>query len=239
MFQSGCINFVFRLQFFDRMKIENPTYRSQVQVVKGDCFQPNIGVDEAVWNRIASKINVVIHLAAATTTDNHPYCMLHTAVYTNVRATRDLIVLTKCFQNLKVRSFYLGEQMIFKKFTLHKLYKHIPNYINLISFSQYFSLQAYHTIISIVIISFLFMIFLKKVISRYYDISKLNLLLHTKITTEMVKNKRFPPKFINSQVITPIITVTVPLVALNSGSVIFQVNARNGYRIPPIIALYP
>ncbi|CAI6346012.1 unnamed protein product [Macrosiphum euphorbiae] len=87
--------------FFDRMKIENPTYRSQVQVVRGDCFQPNIGVDEAVLNRIASKINAVIHLAAATSTDNHPYCTLHTAVCTNVRATRDLIVLTKRFQNLK------------------------------------------------------------------------------------------------------------------------------------------
>lgn len=85
------------------MKIENPTYRSQVQVVRGDCFQPNIGVDEAVLNRIESKINAVIHLAAATTTDNHPYCMLHTAVCTNVRATRDMIVLTKRFQNLKVK----------------------------------------------------------------------------------------------------------------------------------------
>lgn len=90
------------------MKIENPTYRSQVQVVRGDCFQPNIGADEAVLNRIASKINAVIHLAAATTTDNHPYCMLHKAIYTNVRATRDLIVLTKRFQNLKVGSDSFG-----------------------------------------------------------------------------------------------------------------------------------
>ncbi|XP_015377896.1 PREDICTED: fatty acyl-CoA reductase 1-like, partial [Diuraphis noxia] len=92
---------MFNSPFFDRMKIENPTYRSQVQVVRGDCFQPNIGVDEAVWNRIASKINAIIHLAAATRSDNHPYCTLHTAVYTNVRATRDLIVLTKRFKNLK------------------------------------------------------------------------------------------------------------------------------------------
>lgn len=86
------------------MKIENPTYRSQVQVVRGDCFQPNIGVDEAVLNRIAPKINAVIHLAAATTAENHLYCMLQTAVFTNVRATRDLVVLTKSFKNLKVRS---------------------------------------------------------------------------------------------------------------------------------------
>lgn len=86
------------------MKMENPTYRSQVQVVKGDCFQPNIGIDEADLSRIESKINAVIHLAAATTSDNHPYCMLHMAICTNVRATRDLIILTKRFRNLKVRS---------------------------------------------------------------------------------------------------------------------------------------
>lgn len=81
------------------MKIENPTYRSQVQVVNGDCCQPNMGIDEADVNRIKSKINVVIHLAA-TTTNNNP--SLREAVCTNVRATRDLIILTKRFQNLKV-----------------------------------------------------------------------------------------------------------------------------------------
>ncbi|CAH1721746.1 fatty acyl-CoA reductase wat-like isoform X1 [Aphis gossypii] len=92
---------MFTSPFFDRMKMENPTYRSQVVVVKGDCFQPNIGLDEADLSRIESKINAVIHLAAATTSDNHPYCMLHMAICTNVRATRDLIILTKRFKNLK------------------------------------------------------------------------------------------------------------------------------------------
>lgn len=86
------------------MKMENPTYRSQVQVVRGDCFQPNIGIDEVDLRRIESKINAIIHLATANTSDNHPYCMLHMAICTNVRATRDLILLTKRFQNLKVRS---------------------------------------------------------------------------------------------------------------------------------------
>ncbi|XP_025194174.1 fatty acyl-CoA reductase wat-like [Melanaphis sacchari] len=91
---------MFTSPFFDRMKRENPTYRSQVQVVRGDCFQPNIGIDEVDLSRIESKINVVIHLAAATTTI-HPYCMLNMAVCINVRGTRDLIVLIKRFQNLK------------------------------------------------------------------------------------------------------------------------------------------
>jgi len=83
------------------MKIENPTYRSQVQVVRGDCSQPDLGMDEADVNRIKYKINVVIHLAAITT-DNGDSATLRAAVCTNVRATRDLIVLSKCFQNLKV-----------------------------------------------------------------------------------------------------------------------------------------
>lgn len=81
------------------MKIENPTYRSQVQVLRGDCSQPNLGIDEADIYKIKLKINVVIHLAAITSGNNPG---LRMAVCTNVRATRDLIVLTKCFQNLKV-----------------------------------------------------------------------------------------------------------------------------------------
>ncbi|XP_025409446.1 fatty acyl-CoA reductase wat-like isoform X2 [Sipha flava] len=83
---------------FDRMKIENPMYRSQVRVVTGDFSQPNLGIDEVDVDTIRSKINVVIHLAA-TTADNNP--TLHAAVCTNVRATRDLMVLAKRFQNLK------------------------------------------------------------------------------------------------------------------------------------------
>jgi len=89
------------IQLFDRMKIENPTYRSQVQAIRGDFSQPDMGMDEADVNRIKFKINVVIHLAA-TTTDNSDPPTLHAAVCTNVRATRDLIELSKRFQNLKV-----------------------------------------------------------------------------------------------------------------------------------------
>lgn len=82
------------------MKIENPTYRSQVQAIGGDFSQPDLGMDEADVNRIKFKINVVIHLAATTTDNSDP--TLHAAVCTNVRATRDLIELSKRFQNLKV-----------------------------------------------------------------------------------------------------------------------------------------
>lgn len=81
------------------MKIENPTYYSQIQVVNGDFSEPNLGIDEVDVNRIKSKINVVIHLAATSTKKNPT---LHEAVCTNVRATRDLIALSKRFQNLKV-----------------------------------------------------------------------------------------------------------------------------------------
>lgn len=81
------------------MKIVNPTYHNQVRVVRGDCSQPNLGIDEADVNRMKSKINVVIHLAA-TMNDNNPAFRI--AVCTNVRATRDLINLMRCFQNLKV-----------------------------------------------------------------------------------------------------------------------------------------
>lgn len=99
-FVGFCLIF-FSLQLFDRMKIENPQYRGQVQVVRGDCSQPSLGIDEADVNRIECAINVVIHLAATATSDNDP--TLHEAVSTNVRATRDLIILAKRFPNLKVR----------------------------------------------------------------------------------------------------------------------------------------
>lgn len=82
------------------MKVENPLYRDQVKVVRGDCLLPGVGIDEVDVIRIASAANVVIHLAATGKSDDGP--TLHEAVRTNVRATRDLIVLAKRFQNLKV-----------------------------------------------------------------------------------------------------------------------------------------
>jgi len=82
------------------MKIENPFYRNQVQVLRGDCSQPGVGIDEADVYRIQSEINVIIHLATTAMSDSDP--TLDEAVRTNVRATRDLIVLAKRFQNLKV-----------------------------------------------------------------------------------------------------------------------------------------
>lgn len=81
--------------------MENPGYRSQVQAIGGDCTQPGLGVRETDLTAIESKINVVIHLAATAVG-----CLrepgFKSAVCTNVRATRDLIVLSKRFQNLKV-----------------------------------------------------------------------------------------------------------------------------------------
>lgn len=92
--------FIFPIvQLFDRMKIENPTYRNQVQVIKGDCSQPNMGIDKEDVDRIKSVINVVIHLAGATANNNPA---LHLAVTTNIRGTRDLVTMVKRFQNLKV-----------------------------------------------------------------------------------------------------------------------------------------
>lgn len=82
------------------MKIENPTYRGRVQAIRGDFSQPDMGMAEADVNRIKFEINVVIHLAATTTDTSDP--ALHAAVCTNVRATRDLVELSKRFQNLKV-----------------------------------------------------------------------------------------------------------------------------------------
>lgn len=82
------------------MKIDNPLYRSQVKVVRGDCSQPGLGMDKADVNRIESEINVVVHLAATASSDSDP--TLHEAVRTNVRATRDLISLAKRLPNLKV-----------------------------------------------------------------------------------------------------------------------------------------
>lgn len=82
------------------MKVENPQYRNQVKVMRGDYLLPGMGIEEDDVIRIVSAANVVIHLAATGKSDNGP--TLHEAVCTNVRATRDLIVLAKRFQNLKV-----------------------------------------------------------------------------------------------------------------------------------------
>lgn len=82
------------------MKVENPQYRNQVKVVRGDCLLPGVGIDEIDVIRMASTANVVIHLAATSKSDNGP--TLQEAVRTNVRATRDLIILAKRFRNLKV-----------------------------------------------------------------------------------------------------------------------------------------
>jgi len=124
--------------------------------------------------------------------------------------------------------------MIFKNFTLHKLHKHIHLTMILISFRQYFSLYLTCHKISIALISILVMSFLT-IVLRHCQIK--SILFYTKTTTEMSEKKRFPPKSINCQVITPIITIAVPIGALNSETVIIQVIIRNDHRIMPI-ALY-
>jgi len=70
------------------------------------------------------------------------------------------------------------------------------------------------------------------------DILKLNLLLHTTIKIKLPKKKRFPlPIYsvlnVSFTIITPRITVTVPLVTLNVVRTIFRIIARNHHRIPP------
>ncbi|XP_050423207.1 uncharacterized protein LOC126834987 [Adelges cooleyi] len=89
---------MFTSPLFDRMKIENPGYVNHVQVICGDCASPNIGIAEEDLRQLSSKINVVIHLASIAANSN---CTLRSAIYTNVRATIDLVVLAKRFPNLK------------------------------------------------------------------------------------------------------------------------------------------
>lgn len=84
--------------------MENPRYRSQVQAIGGDFIQPSLGMREADLKRIESIINVVIHLAATAVSSTHE-SGFRSAVYTNVRATRDLIALSKRFKNLKVHLY--------------------------------------------------------------------------------------------------------------------------------------
>ncbi|XP_050541774.1 fatty acyl-CoA reductase wat-like isoform X3 [Daktulosphaira vitifoliae] len=92
------VKMMFNSPLFDRMKIENPGYANQVQVISGEILRKNLGITEIDYIKLKYKVNIIIHLAGITTHNN---CNLRSAIFTNIRATNDLVSLAKGFTDLK------------------------------------------------------------------------------------------------------------------------------------------
>ena len=86
------------LQIFDKLKSEQPTCLRKVEIIRGDCLKPNLGISDKERIILQAEVNVVFHVAATVRFD----APLRTAVNINVRSTRDLLDIAKNMCKLKV-----------------------------------------------------------------------------------------------------------------------------------------
>ncbi|XP_018905583.2 fatty acyl-CoA reductase wat [Bemisia tabaci] len=90
-------NEIFDSPIFERMKKEVPAYLERVAAISGDCMLPMCGVSSKDQELMKREINVVFHVAATVRFD----AKMRFAVNINIRATRDLLTLSRQFDNLK------------------------------------------------------------------------------------------------------------------------------------------
>lgn len=80
------------------MKKEQKDYIKKVFLINGDISQPDVGLNDEDKKIITSEVNVIFHCAATVRFDEP----LKRACQINVRATRDLLRMTKQMKKLKV-----------------------------------------------------------------------------------------------------------------------------------------
>ncbi|XP_018574204.1 fatty acyl-CoA reductase wat-like [Anoplophora glabripennis] len=88
---------IFDNHLFSRMKKNCPDFRAKVVAIEGDCALPDLGLSDQDKKLLIDEVNIVFHVAATVRFDEK----LKTAVATNVRATRDLLLLVKQMPHVK------------------------------------------------------------------------------------------------------------------------------------------
>jgi fatty acyl-CoA reductase len=81
------------------MKKACPGYKQKVRIVAGDCTLSGLGLGDADRDMLCQEVNIVFHIAATVRFDEK----LRTAVYINIRSTKNLLELARRMPHLKVQ----------------------------------------------------------------------------------------------------------------------------------------
>ncbi|KAF5273009.1 hypothetical protein FQR65_LT17250 [Abscondita terminalis] len=82
---------------FGNLKRENPKFAEKIELVRGDCVEPDLGLCDEDKKKLLDNVSCVFHCAATVRFDEK----VRTASYINVRATRDLLKMARDMPKLK------------------------------------------------------------------------------------------------------------------------------------------
>lgn len=88
---------------FDRLRKLDPDFIDHITPVDGDLVEPNMGLSEDIQNEFIANVQIILHAAADVRFDE----ILKNAIKVNIRATRDLLDLSKRMLKLEVSAAQL------------------------------------------------------------------------------------------------------------------------------------
>ncbi|XP_075988903.1 fatty acyl-CoA reductase wat-like [Anticarsia gemmatalis] len=88
---------MFEDPLYERLRSKQPKFADKIIPVEGDVTQIRLGLNERDWARLTQEVSVIFHVAATIRFDEP----LRKATFTNLRGTREVLVLAKQCGNLK------------------------------------------------------------------------------------------------------------------------------------------
>ncbi|KAF2881898.1 hypothetical protein ILUMI_24279 [Ignelater luminosus] len=82
---------------WERLRKEQPNFIEKIVLVNGDCTLSNLGLSDEDRQKLINEVNCVFHCAATVRFDEK----IRSATHINIRATRDILLLSKEIKNLK------------------------------------------------------------------------------------------------------------------------------------------
>lgn len=92
------LTFHFLFQIFSIVEKETPKFRHKVTGIAGDIAAPGLALSPEDREKITQEVGIVFHGAATVRFDEK----LKNAFNINIRGTREMLLLAKDIQNLKV-----------------------------------------------------------------------------------------------------------------------------------------
>ncbi|XP_044260757.1 fatty acyl-CoA reductase wat-like [Tribolium madens] len=83
--------------YYNKVKTENPNFKSRVSAIEGDCVSDNLGLSLQDREKLVTKVNVVFHVAATVHLNEN----IKTAYKINIGGTENLLKLCQKMKNLK------------------------------------------------------------------------------------------------------------------------------------------
>lgn len=100
---------IFSDMVFDKLKLEKPNYLHRITMVTGDCSLPLMGLSTADRQILCKNVNIVFHVAATVRFNEK----LGIALRINVLGTRDILLLSREMDNLKVKTVLFPSSQYF------------------------------------------------------------------------------------------------------------------------------